>query len=121
MKFLIDSGSPVTLIPEYLFNKLNKSEPFETTYKDVNNQKIEFIGQTKAMVKANKEETELPILITKAQTSPLMGLDWLQRLNIKINSDKDGIQIHNIKLDKTEKRITKLQNNFETYSTTTKK
>ena len=41
---------------------------------------IEFIGQTEAMVETNKEEIELPLLITNAQTSPLMGLDWIQRL-----------------------------------------
>ena len=65
------------------------------------------------MVETNKEEIEQPLLITKAQTSPLMGLDWIQRLKIKLNSDNDGIQIHNIKLDNTEKRMIKLQNDFK--------
>ena len=65
------------------------------------------------MVKTNKEILELPLSITKAQTSPLMGLDWMQRLKIKLNSDNDGIQIHNIKLDNTDKRIIKLQNDFK--------
>ena len=80
IKFIIDSGSPVTLIPECLFNKITPIEPLKTTYMDVNYQKNNFIGQTKATVKTNQELIELPLLITKAQTAPLMGLDWMQRL-----------------------------------------
>ena len=48
IKFIIDSGSPVTLIPNCLFNKTTEAEPLITTYRDVNNHWIEFIGQTEA-------------------------------------------------------------------------
>ena len=113
IKFIIDSGSPVTPIPECLFSKITPIEPLKTTYKDVNNQKISFTGQTKAMVKTNKETMELPLLITKAQTAPLMGLDWMQQLKINRNSNNDAIQIHNINLDNTERKIIKLQNDFK--------
>ena len=113
IKFIIDSGSPVTLIPECLFSKITPIEPLKTTYQDVNNQKISFTGQTKAMVKTNKETKELPLLITKAQTAPLMGLDWMQRLKINLNSNNDAIQIHNINLDNTERKIIKLLNDFK--------
>ena len=65
------------------------------------------------MVKTNKETMELPLLITKAQTAPLMGLDWMQRLKINLNSNNDAIQIHNINLDNTERKIIKLQNDFK--------
>ena len=57
IKFIIDNGSPVTLISECLFNKttpLEPLEPLKTTYKGVNNRKIYFVGQTKATV-TNKE------------------------------------------------------------------
>ena len=60
-------------------------EPLKTTYKDVNNQKIDFVGQTKATVKTNIETIELTLLITKAQTAPPMGLDWMQRLKISLS------------------------------------
>ena len=113
IKFIIDSGSPVTLIPECLFSKITPIEPLKTTNKDKNNQKIDFTGQTKAMVKTNKETMELPLLITKAQTAPVMGLDWMQRLKINLSSNNDAIQIHNINLDSTERKILKLQNNFK--------
>ena len=51
--------------------------PLGSTYKDVNDRKFEFTGQTTAKV-GTKKALELPLLITKAETSPLMGLNWMQ-------------------------------------------
>ena len=113
IKFTIDSGSPVTLIPECLFNDITTIKPLKTTYKDVNNQRVEFSGQTNALVKTNKETFELPLLITKAKTSSLMELDWMQQLKINLSSNNEAIQIHKIKLDNTDKKILKLQNDFK--------
>ena len=104
-----------------MFSKITPIEPLKTTYKDVNNQNIDFTGQTKAMVKTNKETMELPLLITKAQTAPVMGLDWMQRLKINLSSNNDAIQIHNINLDTTERKIRILQNDFKDFFTTTKR
>ena len=87
IKFMIDSGSPVTINPECLINDITTIKPLKTTYKDVNNQKIEITGQTNALVKINKETIELPPLSTKAKTSPLMGLDYVQRLKINLSSN----------------------------------
>ena len=42
-----------------------------------------------------------------------MGLDWMQRLKINLSSNDEAIQIHNIKLDNMDKKITKLQNDFK--------
>ena len=113
IKFTIDSGLPVTLIPECLFNDITTIKPLKTTYKDVNNQRIEFTGQTNALVKTNKETIELPLLIAKTKTSLLMGLDWMQRLKISLSSNSEASQIHNIKLENTDKKIIKLQNDFK--------
>ena len=55
-------------------------EQLISTYRDVNNQNIEFIGQAQATGKTNNETIKLTLLITKATTTPLMGLDWMQRL-----------------------------------------
>ena len=43
IKFIIDCGSPVTLIPKRLFNEITKVEKMNNDYKDVNDNKIEFI------------------------------------------------------------------------------
>ena len=108
IKFILDSGSPVTLIPNCSFNNKFQVEALITTYRDVNNRKIAFIGQTQATVKTNNETIKLPLLITKATTAPLMGLDWMQRLGINMNTENSGIQISNIQLDETERKIIQL-------------
>ena len=79
IKFIIDSGSPVTIIPKRLFNEITKVEKLNNGYKDVNDNKIEFIGQTNATVKTNTTTLQLPLLKTKANITPLMGLDWMKR------------------------------------------
>ena len=48
MKFIIDSGSLVTLIPHKLFKGTSEVMKLNTNYKDVNDIKIEFRGQTLA-------------------------------------------------------------------------
>ena len=96
-----------------MFNDITTIEPLKTTYKNVNNRKLEFTGQTNAMVKTNKESIELPLLITKAKTSPLMGLNWMQRLKINLSANNEAVQIHNIKLNNMDNKIIKLQNDFK--------
>ena len=54
IKFIIENGSPVTLIPECLFTDITTIKPLKTTYEDVNNQRNEFTGQTNALVETNK-------------------------------------------------------------------
>ena len=85
----------------------------ETNYKDVNNNTIEFVGSTEAMVRTNNTTLQLPLLITKANITPLMGLDWMKRLEISLNTTNENIKIHNIRMDDTEKKILKLKNEFK--------
>ena len=100
IKFIVDSISLKTLIPNSLFNKTTEVEPLYTFYRDVNNQRLElFTEQTKATVKTNNKTIELPLLITIATTSPLKGLDWMQRLGIHLNANNSELQIHNINLE----------------------
>ena len=113
IQFIIDSGSSVTLIPKRLFNDITKVEKLNNNYKDVNHNKKEFIGQTNAMVKTNTTTLQLPLLITKANLTPLMGLDWIKRLKVTINSNTEAIKIHNIRMDENDKRILKLKNEFK--------
>ena len=44
-----------------------------------------------------------------------MGLDWMQRLKINLSSNNEAIQIQNLKLDNTDKKIIKLQNDFNDF------
>ena len=102
IKFIIDSGSPVTLsiilnclfcapIPNCLFNNKSQVEPLITTYRDVNNQNIEFIGQTQATMKTNNIKS---IAVTDNQSD---------------NNTADGIRLDATDRDKyghREQRIT---------------
>ena len=51
IKFIIDTGSPVTLIPLAKFNQRTQITPLTEKYKDVNDNNIKFIGKTNAEVK----------------------------------------------------------------------
>ena len=82
-------------------------------YEDVNDNKIEFIGQTKATVKTNNTTLQLPLVITKANNLQLMGLDWMKPLGIALNATIENIKIHSIKMDDSEKKTLKLKNEFE--------
>ena len=113
IKFIVDSGSPVTLIPQRLFNEITKVKKLETNYKDVNNNTIEFVGSTEAMVRTNNTTLQLPLPIAKTNITPLMGLDWMKRLEISLNTTNEKIKIHKIRMDDTEKKILKLKNEFK--------
>ena len=64
IKFIIDSGSPVTLIPKSLFNNITKLHPLKTEYRDVNDNRIQFEGKTIAKVEIDGKQKELEILVT---------------------------------------------------------
>ena len=64
IKFIIDSGSPVTLIPKSLFNNITPLQPLEAEYRDVNDNRINFEGKTIAKVNVNGKQKNLEILIT---------------------------------------------------------
>ena len=80
IKFIIDSGSPVTLIPKQKFNGITTVYPLHKEYRDVNNNKIKFEGKTMATIEMDGEKKKLELLITTKRTNPLLGLDWIKHL-----------------------------------------
>ena len=94
--FIIDSGSPVTLVPKQLFNQTTPIHPLHTEYKDVNNNKIKFEGKTTANVKINGETKNLELLITTKRTNPLLGLDWMNQVGIKLDTENSNLKIQNM-------------------------
>ena len=76
IEFIIDTGSPVTIIPTIITPKQIKAT--SKCFVDVNKNPIEFKGEAIVEVKTEKTKVMLPILITeKKNTQPLLGLDWL--------------------------------------------
>ena len=110
IKFIIDSGSPVTLIPKSLFNGITPLKPLKTEYRDVNDNKIRFEEKTTATVETNGQRNNLEILITTKKTNPLLGLDWMTKLGITLDTGRTGPQINNVTED-TE--ITSLKRRFK--------
>ena len=110
IKFIIDSGSPVTLISKSQLNKITPLHPLETEYRDVNDNRIRFEGKTTAKVEVNVTRKELELLITTKKTNPLLGLDWMKNLGITLETGKTVPQIHQIKEDPD---VTKLKTEFK--------
>ena len=75
IKFIIYSGSPVTLIPNSQFNKITPLMPIGTEYRDVNDNRIKSEGKTTASVETNGKRNDLEVIITTKKTNPLLGLD----------------------------------------------
>ena len=75
IKFIIDSGSPVTLIPKSLFKNITPLQPLETVYRNVNDNQINFEGKRIAKLNVIGKQKHLEILITTRKTNPLLGLD----------------------------------------------
>ena len=81
IEFIIDTGSPVTIIPPIITPKQIKAT--SKCFVDVNKNPIKFKGEAIVEVKTEKTKVTLTILITeKKNTQPLLGLDWLDKLEI---------------------------------------
>ena len=109
IKFIIDSGSPATLTSQRLSNNITKVEKMNINYKDVNDNKTEFVGQTTTTVKTNKTTLQLQLLITKANITPLIGLDCMKRLQITTEQSK----IYNIRMNEPQTKVIELKNEFK--------
>ena len=94
IKFTIDSGSPVTSIPKQMFNKITHIRPLHTEYRDVNNNTKKVEGKTTAKVETHGETKNLELLITTKK--PLLGLDWMIFLGIKLETEKTNLKIQNV-------------------------
>ena len=80
IEFIIDTGSPLTIIPPIINPvEMKTTKPFVDVYKNP----IKFKGEAMVEVKTEKNKEILPILITENKnTPPLLGLDWLDKLEI---------------------------------------
>ena len=86
-KFIIDTGSPVTIMPyNQIIHDIKEIKPMKERYQYQNKNGIEFIGKIWVNVEYNKISTKIPILITKRNdVTPLLGVKSLKQLPITIN------------------------------------
>ena len=104
IEFIIDTGSPVTIIPPSI--DLTELKKTTKTFEDVNKNPIKFKGEAMVEVKTEKSREILPILITENKnTQPLLGLDWLDKLEIGLQGSKKTNVIRHVTEDERRKRI----------------
>ena len=86
-KFIIDTGSQVTIMPyNQNIHDIKEIKPMKERYQDVNKNEIKFIGKTWVNVEYNKISTKLPMLITKRNDiTALLAVNWLKQLQITTN------------------------------------
>ena len=87
IKFIVDTGSPVTLIPKAKFNKITTIRPVLEDYRDVIDKEIKFEGKTMANIEIDGKMKQLELLITTKQTHPLLGLNWMENLGITLKTE----------------------------------
>ena len=65
-----------------------------------------------AKVEINGETKNLELLITTKRTNPLLGLDWMNQLGIKLDTEKSNLKIQNIQeipdVTELKRKVTKL-------------
>ena len=104
IEFIIDTGSPVTIIPPIITPK--QIEATSKCFVDVNKNPIEFKGEAIVEVKTEKTKVMLPILITeKKNTQPLLGLDWLDKMEIGLQGSRETNIIRSITTNEQGEKI----------------
>ena len=104
IEFIIDTGSPVTIVPPII----TSTEIKKTTkiFMDVNKNPIKFKGEAMVEMKTEKSKETLPILITENKnTQPLLGLDWLDKLDIGLQGSWKTNVIRHVEEDERRKKI----------------
>ena len=104
IEFIIDTGSPVTIVPPIITPKEIKKTTKNLRRREQN--PIRLKGEAMVEVKTEKSKETLPILITENKnTQPLLGLDWLDKLEIGLQGGKKTNVIRHKEEDERRKKI----------------
>ena len=85
IEFIIDTGSPVTIIPESIAKQISKFSdlvPPMHELKCYSGQNIDLLGMFDAKILHEKCMHSLPIYVAKGYGPPLLGRNWLERLKL---------------------------------------
>ena len=91
IKMEIDSGSPVSIISEYFYNKINsihflQLERYEGMLKGISNVMVDTLGKCFVNVRYNnKTFHNLPLIILSGDGPNLLGRNWFSTLGISVN------------------------------------
>ena len=62
----------------------------------MNNNWVKFEEKTTASVEMNGKRNDLEVLLTTKKTNPLLGLDWMAKLGITLNTGETSSQINHV-------------------------
>ena len=99
IKIILDSGSPLTIIPKQKFNGITTIYTLHEEHRDVNKNKINYEGKTLPNIEMDREKKKLELLITTKRRNSLLELDWMKHLGINLNIEIPNLQIQNIQED----------------------
>ena len=118
INFIIDSGSPITIIPNHL--KPNKQlQTVEQIYTDVNKNRVEIDGKCTVTVETPTGPKQLELIISKRNDfTPLVGLNWFDDLQIEIRTNNNRAQIRTVQSENVREQMhTKFKKLFEENTT----
>ena len=82
LDFVIDSGSPVTIVSRNTAVPGLHLRPTSLTLKSYTGQRIPLIGEADVEVDQQGRKTKLRLLVSKLDRKPLMGREWMDQLEV---------------------------------------
>ena len=86
-EIIIDTGSPISLIPpDERLTKLTEIQKTTNRYQDVNKNEVKFRGKIPVNVEHKNNKQKMEILITeRIDITPLLGMDWMKKFKLTIS------------------------------------
>ena len=114
-EFIIDTGSPVSIIPpDDRIMKATEIQKITNRYQDVNKNEVKFRGKIPVNKEYENNKQKMEILITeRTDITPLLGKDWMKKFKLTIGK----IQLAENNQSEREKVFTKFPDLFENNET----
>ena len=110
-EFIIDTGSPVTIIPlDEQIMYTTEIQKITNRYQDVNKNEVKIRGKIPEDMEYENNKQKMKILITeRTDITPLLGMDWMKKFKLIIGR----IQLTETNQSEKEKVINKFPDLFE--------
>jgi predicted aspartyl protease len=91
VKFQVDTGSPVTLINEKIWNEIGRTrlEPCQVKLHSFTGHSIDLAGQQVVKVFYDDKQFDLTVYVIKGSGINVLGRDWLDCLNLRMKTLQD--------------------------------
>ena len=114
-EFIIDTGSPISLMPpDERITKSTEIQKITNRYQDVNKNEVKFRGKIPVNIEHENNKQKMEILITeRTDITPLLGMDWMKKFKLTISK----IQLAENNQSEREKVFNKFPDLFENNET----